>query len=836
MVVAPVAWASEESEGGAIASSATGVSNSEYDSERISTTVADWLAQLQAYQLAQAQVAITGVRVNAVETGLAVVLETQGELQVPETSVVGNALIADLPNAVLALPGEEPFEQFAPAEGIALVSVANRPEGGVRISITGTDAPPIASVSTDASGLVLAVEPGTEAVATDEDAIQVVVTGEQEEDYIVEEATTATRTDTPLRDIPQSIQVVPQQVLEDQQAIRLQDALRNVSGVIAGNTFGNTSDAFVIRGFPATSAGNILRNGFRLPETDLAFFDTANIERLEVLKGPASVLYGNLEPGGVINIVTEDPLLVSAYEIQLQAGSFGFVRPTIDLTGPLNENRTLAYRLNAVFERANGFRDYDQDIRRFYVAPTLAWQAGDRTDLTVDFEYLYDERPFDRGIINDANFEIPDVPFDRIFGEPDDVSETETLSIGYELEHELSDRWELRNAFRYVSSDVFNYRAEPLYDTDAEGNLSRNFRSNDNYSESYSLQTNVVGNFTTGPIEHTLLAGVDWFRNTRTGGQSRFPGVTILNIFDPVYEVDPRPDLSELTLDFFTRNTRSDLIGFYLQDQVAFTDNLKLLAGGRFDIVDQRSNEIWLGTRSEQNETAFSPRVGLVYQPIEPVSLYASFSRSFSPNAFTDVNGDFLEPERGTQFEIGVRGELLDGRLVANLAAYDITKTNLATQDRENPDFSVATGEVLSQGIELDVIGEILPGWNIIASYAYNDARVTEDNDPERIGLRLQDAAYNTFSIWSTYEIQRGALEGLGLGAGVFYVGDRIDGFIPSVTLDGYVRVDLGVFYRRDNWETAVNIKNLLDVDYIQSGFYNPGEPLTVIGSISVEF
>jgi len=795
-----------------------------------SKTVKEWVAQIEA-----TTVQVTGVSLNSTDAGLEIVLQTAEEkallIDATRFRSEGTRLIAEIPNAVLALPEGSEFLAEDPTPDVTRVQVIQQDDSTIQVSVTGNGALPNSEVILSSGGIAYSLNPEF----GEEPDEEIVVTGENSGGYRVPNASTATRTDTPLRDIPQSIQVVPQQVLEDQQATRLQEALRNVSGVNQGNTFGSTSDAFVIRGFAATSSGNILRNGFRLPDTDLAFFDVANIDRVEVLKGPASVLYGNLEPGGVINIVPKVPLARPSYEVGLQVGSFGLVRPTLDFTGPLNNSGTLRYRLNAVYERANGFRDYDQNIERYFIAPTLLWQISDRTDLTLDLEYLNDERPFDRGIVNDVNFKIPNIPFDRIIGEPDDVSRTETFSIGYTLEHRFSDQWKIRNAFRYTGSEVFNYRAEPLYDTDESGDTSRNFRSNDNFSASYAFQANVVGNVTTGTIRHTLLAGVDWLRNTRTGGQRRFPGTTTLNIFDPIYGAR-RPALSELTRNFFTRDTRSDLIGFYLQDQIAFTDNLKLLVGGRFDIVDQFSDEIWLDTTTEQYDTAFTPRVGIVYQPIQPLSLYASYSRSFSPNTSTNAAGDFLDPERGTQYEVGLRGELANGRLVVNLAAYDITKTNVATQDRDNPDFSVATGEVRSQGIELDVIGEILPGWRIIASYAYNDARVTEDNDSSRVGLRLQDAPYNTFSLWSTYEIQTGTLQGLGFGAGVFYVGDRIDGFIPSVTLEEYVRVDLGIFYRRDNWRVALNIKNLLDKEYIQSGFYNPGEPFTVVGSVSIRF
>jgi len=257
------------------------------DLNQPATTVDEWMAQI-----AQAQVQVTGVQVNATETGLEIILETSEPLETPSTSVVGNALIADISNAVLVLPEGNEFSQANPAEGIALVSVTRLPGNRIRVAITGTDAPPIAEVSVETQGLALSITPGVAGVATDEEAIQVVVTGEQE-GYAVDRATTATRTDTPLRDIPQSIQVIPRQVLEDQQARDLNEAVRNVSGVYQGNTFNNTRDDFILRGFSTLGfRSQIFRDGFRT--SGRSFAQTSNIERIEVLRGPASVLFGAL--------------------------------------------------------------------------------------------------------------------------------------------------------------------------------------------------------------------------------------------------------------------------------------------------------------------------------------------------------------------------------------------------------------------------------------------------------------------------------------------------------------------------------------------------------------
>ena len=828
---------------------------------------------------------ITDVQLNPTADGVEVILETTDSAAAQVfTSRSGNILITDLTNTQLNLPGGGPFRQENPASGIAEVTISPIDETSVRIVVVGDVNAPTAAVTRQGNTLVFSVQPD-EAIAADApeptlndeatpeadepvspettveteaetpeteeagddaidpsapvgdgDTLRIVVTGEvAPQGYEVDQATSATRTDTPLRDIPRSVQVIPEEVLEDQQVVRVGEALRNVSGVVQADGFGSTLDRFIIRGF---SQDVFLRNGFRQSQNSLR--ETVNVERLEVLKGPASVLYGVLEPGGVVNLITEQPLFDPAYEAELSVGSFGLFRPSVDLTGPLTEDRSLRYRLNAVFEGGGNFRDFDQETNRFFIAPVLAWDIGDRTSLLVEFDYLRDERPFDRGIVAIGEG-IADIPFDRVLGNPDDESEIEEFSLGYQLEHELNDNWTLRNGLRFTSSDTFDYRADSWFIQD-DGTLDRRFRSNDDNLENLDIQTNITGNFSTGPIDHTLLVGLDFNRTRTEGTQRTLPGDPDfpINVFDDDLDLGTRPPLSDLTRVSRDNRNRINTVGLYLQDQIDLTDNLILVLGGRLDFFDQETVNNLSDGLFEQDDTAFSPQVGLVFQPIEPISLYGSFSRSFVPSTSIRFDGSPLEPERGTQYEIGVRGELLDGRLVANLAAYEITKSNIATGDPDNPDFSIPVGEVRSRGIELDVVGRLAPGWNLIASYGHTDAEVTEDNFYEP-GTRFTNVPRNTASLWSTYEIQSGGLQGLGFGAGLFFVGERPGDLDSSFELPSYVRTDAALFYRRDNWRAALNVKNLFDIDYIESSegfreYVNPGEPLTVVGSISVRF
>jgi iron complex outermembrane receptor protein len=800
--------------------------------EQPATTVSEWLAQSTTVP-----VSITGIQLNSTPQGFELLLETtEGSAQPTSTSVVGNALIVNFDNATLALSEGDEFQSANPAEGIALVTVTGLPDNRVRVSITGSDAPPTAEVRAEAQGLLLSVVAGEEGtVGAEDDAIQVVVTGEEDEGYAPSDASTATRTDTPLRDTPRTIQVIPEQVLEDQAITRVTDAVQNVSGVVQDGGFAGTIDQLNIRGFFTDS---VFIDGFR--SNGSGFSETANVEQIEVLRGPASVLFGNVQPGGVINLVTEQPLDEPFYEVELQAGNYGFVRPTIDLTGPLNEEGTVLYRLNAAYEYSDGFRDFEQDVSRIFVAPSLEFRIGDATTLNFDFSYLRDERPFDRGLLA-IERDIVDIPISRFLGEPNDVREVEEYSAGYRLEHEFSDDWRIRNQLRILSSDDFDFRAEPLELNEDTGILSRNFRSNDDLSEVYSLQTDLLGNFLTGSVEHNLLVGFDLRRQTSGGTQRRLPDELTpdIDIFDPEYDEIDRPDVDDLTNQVRDNLNRTDALGIVLQDQIEILDNLILVLGGRFDAVSQESRDNQTDTTTEQDETAFSPTVGIVYQPIEPISLYANFAQSFQPNFSTGEDGELLDPERGTQYEVGIRAEINE-RLVASLAAYDITKTNVATTDPDNPDFSIAVGEQRSQGIDLNVAGEILPGWNVITSYGLIDAEVTESNDlPE--GSRVQNVPANTASLWTTYEIQGGDLQGLGFGLGFFYIDERAGDFEDTFDLPSYFRTDASLFYRRNNWRAAINIQNLFDIEYYRSNNFGrvaiePGAPFTIVGSLSVEF
>lgn len=802
------------------------------------TTVKDWFAQIEA-TITQ----ITNVTLNRTDTGLEIILDTQDgkalQVDASQFTTQGNALIAEIPNAVLTLPDDQPFQVANPVADISQISVEQSTANSVRITVLGDQASPTTDVTLKVGEFAYSLNP--EANEPDE---EIVVTGEGQRNYQVPNASSATRTDTPIRDTPASIQVIPQQVIRDQQVVRIDEALNNVSAVGYKGAIDSRGYNFTIRGFDNAP---VLRDGYRVYGTIQGFAETANLDRIEVLKGPASILYGDVQPGGVINLVSKQPLSTPFYEVELQAGNRDFLRPRIDFTGPATRDGKILYRINALYQQNDSWRNYDTPFQRVSFAPSLTWKISDRTSFNTFLEYLDDAGYADFGqvIIGDT---LAKVPPRRIPNSPDDSVTNKYLRVGYNLEHNLSDDWKIRNTFSYQNYQYdYSVLLLPFAFIPRTNLLGRVIGDQDGTYKVYSLQTNVVGKFETGSIQHTLLAGVDLSRsevNVISRGIFGPRGLIPFDIFAPNYNIiKPR----ESSLPLFSDNlVEGDRFGLYLQDQISLFDNkLILLAGLRYDTIEQTNTTVAPASTTEINQTddAVTPRIGLVYHPIPELSLYGSYARSFNPNSATNILGEALDPEEGEGFEAGIKAELLDQKLAVTLAYFDLKKQNVAVADPQFLGFSIATGEQRSRGVELDLAGEIMPGWNIIASYAYIDAEITKDSVPINIGSRLGNIPKHSSSLWTTYEIQSGNLKGLGFGIGFNLVGERFGGLPTSYRADSYFLTNAAIFYRTGKWRLAINAKNLFDIEYVQSLSQNsrvrtnyPGDPFTIIGSVSVEF
>ncbi|MGJ5676041.1 MAG: TonB-dependent siderophore receptor [Nostochopsis sp.] len=802
---------------------------------------------------------ITGVKANPTQTGVEVILETPAgeQLQVTNRSV-GNNFIADVSGGQLRLPSGEGFvfRSEKPFVGITEITVTNIDANTVQVTVVGENALPTVELFDDTVGLVFGISsaatatqppqqsetpqaeepanqtPQEESAVQQDEPIELVVTGEQD-GYGVTNTTTGTRTDTPLRDIPQSIQVVPQQVLRDQQVTQLEDALRNVTGVNQSFNFGPLN-FFTIRGFDAT-ATNLLRDGLVDPLAG-EVTELSSIEQVEVLKGPASVLFGLGNPGGVINVVSKRPLSDRVESIDATVGSYSYYRGAIDLSGPLNDSKTALYRFNIAYRNSGSFIDF-YNGEHLNISPVVSVAIDEKTNLTVEGEYITTRDSYASGVpvvgsvLSNPNGEVSR---NSNFGEPSDEFEQIITRSGYKLEHKFSDNWSLSNAFRFSYRDYSDKLTIPSTLDEDNRTLNRTYREFDLENENYALTTNLIGKFSTGSIQHQLLFGIDLNRFENFTPKYIERQAASIDIFDPIYGQAP----GEITYENSDRYTTNSL-GIYLQDQIALTDGLKLLLGGRFDTFDQKYEDLINDTESSGSDSAFSPRFGIVYQPIPAISLYASYTRSFTPPNGTFFSGDpSFEPERGTQYEVGVKADLND-RFSATLAFFDLTRTNVLTEDPDNPGFSIQVGEQKSQGIELNLAGQILPGWNIFAGYAYTDARISEDNTYE-VGNRLPNTAEHSANLWTTYEIQAGNLQGLGFGLGLFFVGERAGDLDNTYDVPSYVRTDASIFYNRDRLRVALNFKNLFDVDYFESALDSNnvyyGQPFTVQGTVSWKF
>ncbi|MDM9381150.1 TonB-dependent siderophore receptor [Chlorogloeopsis sp. ULAP01] len=808
-------------------------------------------------------VPITGVKANPTDKGVEIVLETiLGEkLQVTNRST-GNNFIADIPGAQLRLPSGEAFtfRSEKPLEGITVITVANIDANTVRITVAGEKTLPAIELFDDDTGLIFTVAPtattaenptpptaplplprggegeGSEEPAAQQDEpIELVVTGEQD-GYRVPDTSVGTRTDTPLRDIPQSIQVIPQQVLQDRQVRSITEGLENSAGITSITNAADRRAWFTVRGFE--NYGGFLVNGIPDPQiSTLGGF--VNAERLEVLRGPAAALYGEVGSlGGTINIVTRQPLSDPFYEVSATAGSFNDYQGTFDFSGPFNDSKTVFYRLIGSYRNFDTFLDFFEGSETF-IAPSLAVKMSPNTDFILEGDVNIVDRP-DGGLskpIVGTILENPNGKVSRSFNPegPVDNGKFYNGRVGYRLEHRFNEDWKLRNAFRYtfaIPDDQVNFFPDSLADDNRT--LNRSVNVGRGYYNTYYLDTNLLGKFSTGSIEHQLLVGLDLTRDT-TDVIYEFGDAQPVDIFDPVY--DQTLSLTgQPTLDSFT--TR-DTLGIYLQDQVTIAQNFKLLLGGRLDFFGETSDNRLSDEETSQSETAFSPRVGIVYQPIPPISLYASYARSFVPTIGIAADGDPFRPERGTQYEVGIKTDIND-KLSVNLALYDLTRSNVTTPDPYNPNFSVQTGKQRSRGVELDISGEILPGWNIIGGYAYTDARITEDNDLTIEGNQRFSAPEHTFNLWTTYRIQNGDLQGLGFGLGFYYTGERFVDNANTVELPSFFRTDAAIFYERDRFRAALNFRNIFDVESYTSGgsssFIERGAPFNLLGTVSWQF
>lgn len=660
--------------------------------------------------------------------------------------------------------------------------------------------------------------------------------------YKASRSASATRTDTALHETPQSVSVVPKDVLQDTGATRLQDGLDYAGGVGRANNFGGQGlTTFTVRGF---TTGEFYRNGFPVNRGYPNAPDANTVERLEVIRGPASSLYGRGDPGGTFNVVSKQPLPESKVTLGSQFDDQGMHRATLDATGPLNQDGSLAYRLNLLGEGGESFRD-DVESERYDVAPVLSWQVNDSTKIVFEGDFMRNNHPLDRGLTRLPG-QLGTASRDTNIWEKgsDNLLHNDNNMAQLRFEHLLNDDWTLAGGMQWLDGSLKGNAVEANA-LQADGRtLGRNFNYRKLEWTDRDYQLNLTGHFDTGGFAHTLLTGIEYedydynsIIQRSASGADKYP----IDIFNPVLG-QPRPAL--------TRTTTHDKENLktwaaFIQDQVALTERLKALVGVRFERFEHDYDDKLPANRDfNKAENGVTPRFGLIYDLTDTVAVYANTARSFKPNTGTPAgsgSGGF-DPEKGKSYELGVKWEALDRQLSIDAAIYHIVKENVLANDPNDTTntYKIAAGEVRSRGLDINIAGNLTPEWRVIGGYAYVDAEVTEDTTLPK-GTRLANIPRNSFSLLNTYEFQDGLAKGLGLGVGVKYVDDRAGQTAATTyTMERYSVVDLLSYYKvNEHVRLNLDVKNVFNKGYDEGAFNNyvyPGAPRTVQAGVSYTF
>ncbi|MEH0157396.1 TonB-dependent receptor [Limibacter armeniacum] len=699
------------------------------------------------------------------------------------------------------------------------------------------------------------------------------ITGRKSISYDNSSSFGATKTATLIKDTPQAIGFVTKEVMDDRQAYRVNDVVENISGVSQYSYYNN----FTIRGFQSQQE---LINGLRVPTLFGPQTLTANLERVEVIKGPASAVFGNSSPGGTMNRVTKKPLEEERKAISFTTGSFNTLRSTLDFTGSLNEKKTLLYRLNVAYENADSFRDL-QEFKSLMIAPSFSFIPTDKTSINFDLVITDFDGKLDRGqpiFGGTAGTNLYSTPTSFAIGATNDYHKTNVVYSTLSMNHKFADNFSFNASYmRYAyEEDLYEHRTSSNYAVDTEGNeiptlmgmrISARLQQqiNDNLSSYFVWDTQ------TGGIEHKVLFGYDFIQSIRPVGGSAIytSGSSIyrtvdggLAAYDPenpenYIMVDglPQPNIPHFDLENpdYTIGYTSDYIlnpyelpstryytqGVYIQDQMKW-GRLQVLLGLRQEFY----TDIYNYQQNDEEETVhqkFLPRVGVVYALNKAINLYGTYTESFQPQNPTDLIATATEgsydPSEGKMLEIGAKGTFFNDRLSATLAAYDITNTNILTTNI-NTGLVEQRGAERSRGIEVDVNGRIGSNLSLTANYAYNKATIEEDSDEALIGKIKENAPLHSGGGFANYAFD-GRLSGLNLNVGAHFVSNR-NTFDQDLQLPAYTLFDAGISYKVNKVKVALTVDNVFDKTYWVGGYSYarlfPGAPRNYLLSIGYTF
>jgi iron complex outermembrane receptor protein len=708
-----------------------------------------------------------------------------------------------------------------------------------------------------AAALLLALPAWAQTEAPPPQTLPVVKVTGQKDDYRAPETATGNRTATPSLQSPQSVQVVPRAVIEDQSALQLADAIRNVAGVQADFGFnGAAMPLAILRGFPSASmtamgpmsgGSTYYVDGSKVTGVPI---NMANVLSVEVVKGPASVLYGRAEPGGLVNVVSKPIGTVSALSVEQTVGQYGLSRTAIEASGAFNDDRTLRGRVAGSYYTSDSIRDFVQDKLGAFTA-SLAWVPDTRTTITATLDYSDQKYRTDYGVPAVGN-RPADLPWQRQFNDSPTLSSSKTTSLKLEGSHQLNDAWQVKGKLLSLRSDtaeidIAPYRADyaagmtPDATCPGTGNpLCRYYfyvRPDGQYKLD-QFNVDLIGKLDLAGLQHTLLLGVDSYSGRKTG-TTWFQQIASVDIYNPKLGHTPGLDLSTaMPMDVEDRNRWTSV---YVQDQVALGQGVFLTGALRHD----RTSAIYAAPGTAPNKASFTtPRLGAVWQFAANQSAYFQYQDAVSANNGRDtVTGAALKAERAKQFEVGHKIEWFDGRLSSTVAVYELTKRNRggSVPIAEAPGYNTITvGEARSRGLEWDVSGELTRRLSLIASYAYTDTRVLAD--PSYSGKQLANVARNAGSLWGRYSLDAQ----WSAGAGVFAQGQRQGDIGNTFQLPGYARIDAMAAYRFElagaRATLQFNVDNLLNTKYYTgshqfvSDWIKLGTPRTAKATLRLDY
>jgi iron complex outermembrane recepter protein len=654
-------------------------------------------------------------------------------------------------------------------------------------------------------------------------------------------------------DLPQSIVSIDRQTLENQQVIRMSDVLMNTNGVYISGTTGGYQEEVSGRGFTFGST-NTFKNGVRYFSGMIT--ELSGIERVEILKGSAAILYGNVAAGGVLNLISKKPKFNFGGEVGLRMGSFGFIKPSFDVYGGNSKKENIAFRMNGSYEQSQSFRQ-GVSSERYYFTSSLFLKLGNKTSLLLENEYTNDRRTPDFGV-GIINYQIVELSRERFLGVAWSYYKAKQNATTATLTHRFSDKWKLNftSAFRKYSTDLFaNTRPNSGTLISKEGTWIRNIQRTE-IADSYLLnQLDINGKFKTGRLNHQLLLGMDNdFLKTQTTAYTPLARYDTINVYGTKqYTIrTDQPNLSKNTLT----DAPTNRVGVYVQDLVDITSKLKVLAGIRYSYQQTKSDVLTYSTNKTASvinfDGAFSPRLGIVFQPNVNHSFFTSYANSFVLNTGVDIDGNALPPSLFDQYEVGVKNEFFKGKLSANLTAYRILNSNLAQISLVNGNSNTAikelAGSVKSDGFEIYITARVLSGLFLMTGYSYNETRYVKSNTYVE-GSLLRYNPNQTANMSANYRFENGFLNGFSMGFAGVYIGNRFAGrstrvqvandAYKLVALPDYTQLDamFSYTYRNIVFRGKIgNLTNVLSYNVHDDNSVNPIAPRNFAATLSYKF